>query len=222
MLTNQALALELGRWGLEGPVVYEAIEATAEQDSSYWPEAPPGAKRYRYFSVINSRYAQVALPLMQAAGRAYEVHVAEGGEKSLVAFRRFMRERYPFVAAGFRDLAPVLYFDFRGAAAHEYVLTDILIEVLDFSEFRGGGFSDEPALYDIYLNPDPGLYSHPFERALRFQGSGRVELRFFSENFYEWSGLSPMGAYTLDITFSFRMDGEEDILISTGIFKIDV
>lgn len=221
-MASPALALELGRWGLEGPAVYEEIRATADQDSSYWPDAEPGAETFRYFAVINSLHTSEALPLMQAAERAYQVHVAEGGEKSLAAARAFTRARYPFIAAGFRNLAPVLYFDFRGAATKEYVLTEIIVEVVQFSEFRGGGFSDEPTLYDIYLQPEPGIYSHPFENALRFQGSGRAELRFFSENFYEWSGLSPMGAYMLDITFRFRVDGERDILVSTGRFKIDV
>ena len=139
--STRAADLEIGRWGLEGPAEFIEIEATAEQDSSWWPDAEPGEPLYRYFAVDNPRHAPKAVPLMQDATQAYGIHTAAGGAETAEAFRTFLKDEYPFIAAGFRELSPVLYFDFRGAAAHEYILDAIEIEVIQYSEFRGGGFS---------------------------------------------------------------------------------
>lgn len=217
-----AAELEIGKWGLEGPPEYQELEATAEQDSSWWPEAEEDAKRYRFFAVRNPVHAPKVVPLMQQAERAYEIHRSRGGLETAEGFRSFLQGNYPFIAAEFRDIAPVLYFDFRGAAKHEYVLDEIMVEVIDYSEYRGGGYSDKSAWYDILLNPEPGTYSYPVDQSLRFTGSGRAELRFFSDNFYAFSGLSPMGAYVIEISFVFRVDGSENFVVSTGAFKIDV
>ena len=59
-------------------------------------------------------------------------------------------------------------------------------------------------------------------RRLIFSGSGRCELRFWSDNFYENQGwIAPMGEYMIEIRFIFSA-GDEEIIVSTGSFKIDI
>lgn len=221
--TGLAADLEIGKWGLESTAEFKELKATAEQDSSYWPDAKEGETRYRYFAVREPNHSSKALPLYEAAIEAYDKHRSEGGDSTVDDFRAFVKEHYPFIAAGFRDIAPVLFFDFRGAVGHEYILDEITVEVAGYSEFRGGGFSDKESWYDIVLVPEPGIYPYPVEnKKLRFSGSGRTELRFYSANFYPAAGLSPMGAYLIDISFTFRVDGTKDVNVRTGLFKIDV
>ncbi len=122
----------------------------------------------------------------------------------------------------FKTIAPELYFDFISSSSDQYVLDSIIIETIEFSEYKGGGFVEKEAWYDIILSPQTGIKSYPVEPKLVFTGTGRVQLRFWSANYYSSRGwISPMGAYILKITFKFLVKGKL-IEVSTDKFLMDV
>ena len=98
-------------------------------------------------------------------------------------------------------------FDFTGRSETEYVLDTIEIRTIDFEEYRGGGFFNNEAWYDILLRHTLGIHVYDVDRRLRFTGSGRAVLRFWSDNWYPNVGMAPQGCYFIDITFVFRVNG---------------
>ena len=90
-----------------------------------------------------------------------------------------------------------------------------------FEEYSGGGFFDRESWYEIELAHLPGRRVVRVDRRLRFTASGRTELRFWSDNFYPAAGITPMGCYTLRLTFYFTASGGA-VSVSTGTFKMDV
>ena len=119
-------------------------------------------------------------------------------------------------------LGPKLKFDFIGSTK-EYVLDSIEVEVLSFEEYRGGGggFYNNDAWYDVQLHHSGGVSGFAVSTKLRFTGSGSATLRFWSDNFYKGVGLTPTGCYTLSIKFCFLVENKK-VIVSTGVFKIDV
>jgi hypothetical protein len=86
----------------------------------------------------------------------------------------------------------------------------------------GGGFFKEQAGYDIVLSHKPGKKIIKIEKKLVFSDVGRIQLRFWSDNYYPKQGwIAPMGEYLIDIEFVFSVSGETE-RVSTGQFKIDV
>ena len=60
------------------------------------------------------------------------------------------------------------------------------------------------------------------QKKLVFSGNGRIQLRFWSDNYYSNQGwIAPMGEYLIDIRFVFLMGGRTASVV-TGPFKIDV
>ncbi|TAY79699.1 hypothetical protein [Rhizobium ruizarguesonis] len=225
LLPSYGLAadLEIGTWGLQGPPEFREVQAVAAQNAAVTPEVRPGERRFRYFSASEPAYATRALAIMAPTVAAYQNYTSAGGVRLLPEFRRFLERKYPFLLAEYQELAPALYFDFNGNATKQFVLKEIIVKVISFDEYSGGGFSDEKAWYDILLTPKPGTYRFSIEdKKLQFTGSGRAELRFFSNNFYPSGGQSPMGCYMIDVSFAFRVNGSKNIVVKTGAFKIDV
>lgn len=224
LLANSTSAQELGiRWGLDTPTeYYEEKSATATQNAADWSPANEDEETFRYFTIIEPAYGNAVFPLFDRAAGWYEDHLHRRGDRTRRAFLAYVRARDPFLVDSFRRLAPRLFFDFMGSAQTQYVLTDVIVHVLDFSEYRGGGFADDEYFYDIVLVPEPGTYRYEIDSRLRFTGSGRAELTFFSDNFYPSMGLSPMGAYMINLTFRFLANGVTAVEVETGRFKIDV
>lgn len=117
-------------------------------------------------------------------------------------------------------MAPVLYFDFIGNS-QKYVLESIEIKTIDFDEYMGGGFFLNNAWYDIELKHEKGKHLYKVDKKLQFNGSGRAQLRFWSDNYYESMGMSPMGCYLISLKFNFISNGKM-ISVETEPFKIDV
>ena len=208
-------------WGLDGPVEYRERRATAEQNAAQNPPAAAGAETYRYFNMVEPDHSRAVLPLYDRTMALYQLHRDRGGAPTMSAFAAFVREKDHFLADSLQRVAPRLYFDFIGENQTEYVLTGIIVDVLDYFEYRGGGFAQDEAWYDLVLTPEPGAYHYPIDRKLRFTGSGRAEIRFSSNNFYDNVGLSPIGAYMINLVFEFLADGKR-VTVETGAFKIDV
>ena len=224
VLANSAAAQQLTvRWGLDTPTdYYEERLATPSQNAADWSKSNEDEKMFRYFTIVEPAYTNAIFPLFGRAAESYDQHLQRGGAPTRRAFSSYVRVRDPYLVGRFRSLAPRLFFDFMGSVDTQYVLTDIIVQVLDFSEYKGGGFADDEYSYDIVLIPEPGTYRYGIDRRLRFNGSGRAELTFFSDNFYPTMGLSPMGAYMIDLTFIFLANGSNSIKVVTGPFKIDV
>ena len=249
LLANSALAQSLSvRWGLESAEFYEEIAATEEQNAADMSRRTDNDQIFRYYTIAEPQYGNAVSRLFRRFHEQnwYEKYkqsdmptscgfqVAETQHDSCAGreqndmltscsfrFQQYLSGHDPFLVHSFRDLAPRLYFDFAGSSQTQYILTGITVEVLDFSEYSGGGFADNQYAYDIVLLPCPGKYYYAIDRRLRFAGSGRTELTFFSDNFYRSAGLSPMGAYMIDLKFHFLADGTT-LEVSTGPFKIDV
>ena len=224
VLANSAAAQQLTiRWGLDTPTdYYEEKPATATQNAADWSHTNEDEETFRYFTIVEPAYTNAISPLFGRTTAWYDQHLQSGADPTRRAFLSYVRTRDPYLVDRFRSLAPRLFFDFLGSRQTQYVLTDISVQVLDFSEYKGGGFADDVYSYDIVLVPEPGTYRYEIDRRLRFSGSGRIELTFFSDNFYPTMGLSPMGAYMIDLTFIFLADGTTSIEVVTGSFKIDV
>ena len=78
------------------------------------------------------------------------------------------------------------------------------------------------AWYDILLSHKKGVKRYGVEPRLVFPGTGRVQLRLWSDNFYPAMGwMAPMGEYKIDIRFLFTAGGRA-MKIAAGPFKIDV
>ena len=135
-------------------------------------------------------------------------------------FVKFAKDKDPYYYGIAKSLAPRLYFDFIGETK-EYVLKSIEVTTISFEEYSGGGFSDNEAWYDIELKHLPGTYIYLVDSKLRFTGSGRAVLRFWSDNYYKGASMTPSGCYMISIKFNFLINGQKTS-VSTGTFKIDV
>ena len=210
------------KWGLENTEYFREIQSTQEQNSTLHPTVKKKDKYYRDF-VPNAKYNEVILDFFKRHHKLWDEFKKSSPDKSTLTklnFARFASEKDPYFAGLVKSLAPKLYFDFVGQSK-EYVLESITITTINFEEFKGGGFSINEAWYDIELKHTVGTYNYDVDKKLRFNGSGRAELRFWSDNYYPNFGMTPSGEYTIDIKFNFLIDGEK-ITVSTGTFKIDV
>lgn len=64
------------------------------------------------------------------------------------------------------------------------------------------------AWYDILLSHKKGVKRYGVEPRLVFPGTGRVQLRLWSDNFYPAMGwMAPMGEHKIDIRFLFTAGG---------------
>jgi hypothetical protein len=146
--------------------------------------------------------------------------IGENSELDKENFNLFVKREDPYFYGMAQRMAPVLYFDFVGLNK-EYVLETIEIETINFNEYKGGGFFQNNAWYDIELKHEEGIHTYAVNKKLRFVGSGRAELRFWSDNYYKNVGLSPMGCFTINIKFNFIYDGKK-VSVQTNPFLIDV
>ncbi|RLA98673.1 MAG: hypothetical protein DRG83_14205 [Deltaproteobacteria bacterium] len=211
------------KFGLESPYFYTETKATMHQDASYWPPRKEGEKLYRYFTIRGGKeiYLRHLSQLIRRHNALWESYCNYTNNRTREGFLQFVKQRDPFYAGSLKNIAPVLYFDFIGESNKVYILDEIEVHTIGFSEYRGGGFFDKEAWYDILLKPRTGTYRYDVGKKLRFNGSGRLELRFWSDNYYPNTGYTPRGCYTIEIVFHFLTDGKP-LSVGTGIFKIDV
>lgn len=211
------------KWGLENPYFYSELKATKRQNAAMWPPVENGEVLYRYFTIRehDSTFWRKAEPLFSRHHKLWNQYQSQQKKPNREDYLRFVRSQDPFFAGSIKEMAPVLFFDFIGIGAKEYVLDSIEVNTVDFEEYAGGGFFDKAAWYDIVLSTRAGIKRYEVDKKLRFNGSGRAELRFWSDNYYPTMGMAPMGCFTIDITFHFLVDGKRES-VTTGVFKIDV
>ena len=212
------------KFGLENTRYFAEEQAAAGSNRAIKAPRGGGETLYRYFSANESRTAREGL----IADRHWKVwrqlqKEAGGGAFGMDQedYAKVLRTRDPYLLGLVNEAAPSLYFDFTGLSNAEYVLDAIEIETIAFDEYSGGGFFNGEAWYDIVLRHQAGMRSYSIDRRLRFTGSGRAVLRFWSDNWYRSAGLAPQGCYLIDITFVFLVNGRTE-RISTKPFKIDV
>jgi hypothetical protein len=208
---------------LERPALYSEVQATMNQNASVWEEDSLGVPKYRYFTIGEHQelYGQRAEPLFERHWELWDAYRASVTEPTRDGYLEYAKMHDPYFVASVVALAPVLYFDFVGSSTREYLLIGIDVRTVAFEGYAGGGFYDKDAWYDILLSTKVGTRRIEVDRKLRFQGSGRAELRFWSDNYMENAGMAPMGCFAIELVFRFLSDGKE-ILVHTGIFKIDV
>jgi hypothetical protein len=146
---------------------------------------------------------------------------ATGGPTTLDGFGEWLKANDPVTWARVQKLAPVLYFDFIGSVATEYVLTDIVITTSAWLPSMGGGFFDRTAWYDIELSSKRGEKRYKVDKKLRFDGSGRAELRFWGDSETARKQTAVPATYEIDVRFEFLANGAP-LRVSTGRFQIDV
>jgi hypothetical protein len=226
--TSHAVTL---RWGLESRYHIESNESNRSGAIRDWPEARRIFSRQRTVRVFSAK--PPTGQLMQCFSRhfeAWEAYRKQQESQSTDEHVRSPRERFtsykqqndPACSQFAKEIAPQLYFDFTADTNDNYVLERIEITTLAFGEYKGGGFFEREAWYDILLSHIPGTKGYDVDKRLTFQRTGRVVLRFWSDNFYPNVGwMAPMGAYILNIKFIFTANGRT-VSVSTGPFMIDV
>lgn len=210
------------KWGIENEGLFKETMATKEQNSAVFPKAKPNDKKYRFINTT-SMYNDVVQIFFERHGKLWdEFKKQSNGDSSQTKlnFVKFAKDKDPYYYGIAKSLAPRLYFDFIGETK-EYVLESIEVTTISFEEYRGGGFSDNETWYDIELKHRPGTYIYPVDSKLRFTGSGRTVLRFWSDNYYKGAGMTPSGCYMISIKFNFLINGQKTS-VSTETFKIDV
>jgi len=236
--TLQAQQLSM-TWGLENTWSYREPSQgrTLEQDAASRPES--SGKRYRTFE-FKEGLSDVDEPRFQCVERhfqlwnAYQTAIKKGKiprplkgghldtDTERRAFVAYKTQADPFCSKHADKQAPVLYFDFVADSPHEHVLRHIEIMTLRFSEYRAGGFIKEQAGYDVVLSHKEGTKIVNIEKKLAFSGHGRVELRFWSDNYYQQQGwITGPGEYLIDIRFVFLVGGGT-ATVATDPFKIDL
>ncbi|WP_321493727.1 hypothetical protein [uncultured Desulfobacter sp.] len=212
------------QWGLENKRFFQETEVPADASSAIRAQAKPGEALYRFFQ-INDYYNDVIMGVFRRFHESWNKYSEnKSSDVSIVKkeFSGYLRRNDPRLSSIIQQMAPTVYFDFLGDSGVQYVLQEIEIKTIRFEEYAGGGFADNEAWYDIELKHLEGIYKYPIGgKKLRFTGSGRTVLRFWSDNYYESMGMAPMGCYDIDITFHFFVNGSR-ISISSGRFKIDV
>jgi hypothetical protein len=208
-------------WGLQNTEYYMEKKSQDLTAANNFQPVKNG-KEYRDF-VPGKNYNQVITPLferIQDLWKKFNTSLPKGAIPTKLEFVKFARNEDPYFAGEATKLAPVLYFDFIGQSK-EYILMSITITTIRFDEYMGGGFSMSDAWYDIELKHKKGDFTYNVEKKLRFTGSGRAELRFWSDNYSKQNGMTPSGEYNINIRFNFLVDGKL-VSVSTGMFKIDV
>ena len=210
------------KWGIENKDLFQETKATSEQTSAYFPEAKPNDKKYRFINAAPkyNKVAQIFFERHWQLWKEFEKQPKTSATPTKQDFVKFAKEKDPYYYGIAKSLSPSLYFDFVGESK-EYVLESIEVKIISFDEYKGGGFSDNEAWYDIELKHMPGTYIYPIDKKLRFTGSGRAILRFCSDNYYENVGLTPVGCYMISIKFNFLIDGIKTS-VTTEKFMIDV
>ena len=209
------------KWGLQNEKYFKESQEKAEvKEAMKTSKKEP--QMYRFFTP-SDEYERVIMRVFARHNRLWNSFrpVATDVAAKKAEFSSLIEREDPLLLGWVRDLAPRLYFDFIGSGNQHHVLESISIKTINFDEYKGGGFAEKEAWYDIELCHKPGTKVYPVDKKLRFDGSGRAVLRFWSDNYYEGMGMSPMGCYTIDVTFNFLVDGEKQS-VSTGPFKIDV
>lgn len=135
------------------------------------------------------------------------------------AFVAWAKQQDPYFVLLGRSLVPSLYFDFVGNST-QYVLDQISVRTIRFEEYSGGGFFDANSWYDIELSTLPGVRNVNVGKRLRFTGSGRTEITFFSSNYYPNAAMTPQGSFTIELSFHFSL-GAERCTTRTGPFMLD-
>ena len=210
-------------WGLENTWSYRETKRSLDEDGAVRSKKPQ--KEYRAFAFSNDK--SVVDPMLQCFDRHFKLwdqyrKTLGGGQPTKAGFEKFKSGEDPACDQHAKRQAPVLYFDFVSSPKDQFILEAIEITTLRFSEYRGGGFFKEEAWYDLLLSHKVGKKRYDVSKRLVFTGTGRAELRLWSDNYYAGHGwIAPMGEYLIDIKFIFSSDGRE-ITVSTGPFKIDV
>lgn len=193
-------------WGLENTKFYE-LRATGAGSS---------VKEYRR----NTAYVAAEQKLDNRQDGVFVAYQnATGRGIILKEVQEWVKQNDPYHLAMIRDLAPTFYFDFLGTSGKEYVLETISIETVAWSPVWGGGFADREAWYDVEIERTRGVKVFPVERKLRFTSSGRSVLRLWPA--IGTGGFAPGGKFTIDITFTFLVDGQAR-KTSTGRFSIEL
>jgi hypothetical protein len=211
------------RFGLEGTEFHQEKQAvlTAKEVNKV---GKSNQTRVRFFASTAALSKELA-EMSERHFQLWEILKKEYGTKDLTldqdAYANEIRKHDLYLTGQINRVAPQLYFDFTTDSGAQYVLDAINIRTLAFEEYRGGGWFNGEGQYHIRLRHMPGTHSYSPSKRLRFTSSGRVVLRFFSDNWYQTVGLTPQGCYTIDITFVFSANGKNET-VSTGAFKIDV
>ena len=208
------------KWGLESTNHFRERTVYADQAHPDMPTQAQGAT-FRAFQMNKAgnaaglRYIQRHGPLLEAYRKAHST----GGQIAREDFVGWAKAADPFYVTLGRSLAPVLYFDFVGKS-QEYVLDQVAVRTFSFAEYVGGGFYDGKAWYDLVLSKMPGTKVVNVDKNLRFTGSGRAEIKFFSDHYYPQVAQTPAGSFWINLNFKF-MRGGEQCAVETGKFMID-
>lgn len=220
------------KWGLENTWSYKEEPQGRAQDEDLATRRPNSkAQRYRAFA-FKERHAEVLQPWLECINRIMRLWDNYQGKAPAVGaplvaagpdpFRHYLAREDPSCVAQLKKTAPRLYFDFTTDTPGQLVLERVEVTTLEFSEYRGGGFAEKEAWYDILLSHRKGVKRYVPEPRLVFKEHGRVTLRLWSDNFYPHMGwIAPMGEYTIDIRFVFSVAGKS-VTVTTRPFKIDV
>jgi len=212
------------RFGLESAQHYVEQKTTRAGSAALRAQPRKDERLYRFFTTDQSWPETIAAISDRHFGLWQSLQKEAGTSQFSMdedAYSKEIKKRDPYLLGMINDSAPRLYFDFAGHSGTEYILEAIEIRTIDFEEYRGGGFFNNEAWYDILLRHAPGVHVYNIDRRLRFTGSGRTVLRFWSDNWYPNVGMAPQGCYFIDITFVFRVNGKLE-RVTTGKFKIDV
>ena len=170
------------KWGLESTHYFKEIQ----KSKKYIFQPEEGDSLYRFFTV-KQNYGDMIVTVFARHGKLWDIYlqsIGEDSESDRDDFNIFAESEDPYYLGLTETMAPVLYFDFIGLDK-EYVLETIEIETIDFAEYKGGGFYQNNAWYDIELKHEIGTYIYNVNKKLRFVGSGRTKLRFWSDNYYK-------------------------------------
>ena len=150
-----------------------------------------------------------------SSGTDYEQSAPiQGVEGERGHFLEYAKREDPGCMGQFMKTAPRLYFEFTSDSLHEFVLERVEVTTLAFSEYRGGGFAEKEAWYDILLIAPRGREDLPpgteacvyGTRTGDACGSGLDKLLSTRR-----PASAPMGEYRIDIRFVFsfgRQDGD--------------
>jgi hypothetical protein len=219
------------KWGLENTwSYYEEAKGRAEDEDAAIHRPKSKARRYRAFAFAErkSEVLQPWLACLDGIMRLWDRYqrtsptpaaaIAAGPDP----FRQYLAREDPKCVGQLKKTAPQLYFDFTTDTPGQFVLERVEVTTLRFSEYRGGGFAEKEAWYDILLSHREGVKRYLPEPRLVFKERGRVTLRLWSDNSYPNMGwIAPMGEYTIDIRFVFST-ADKTVTVTTGPFKIDV
>jgi hypothetical protein len=230
--TSMAQKVDM-KWGLENTwSYYEPVQGRADDEDAAMHRPKSTARRYRTFAFAEAK-REVLDPWLSCINwveRLWGVYqrsapapsAGAGADAARELFRAHLGREDPKCVGQLKKTAPRLYFDFTTDTAGQFVLERVEVTTLRFSEYRGGGFAEKEAWYDILLSHRKGVKPYFPEPRLVFKEHGRVTLRLWSDNFYPNVGwIAPMGEYTIDIRFVFSTAGKT-VTVSTGPFKIDV